>query len=127
MLYIINSPTWILENLASIIDNIVTTDVFNNSLKKRYDWIRCFWSFSNIFINLIDGNKTGNCFKNWKMSFQGTTYINAGENNRWRQKSFTPLRKIYLLIYVRFKRHFPMTSSSTYFHQVFVRVNITCV
>ena len=31
---IINRPIWISENSASLIDNILTTDIFNNSLKK---------------------------------------------------------------------------------------------
>ena len=31
---IINRPTGISEHLASLIDNILTTDIFNNSLKK---------------------------------------------------------------------------------------------
>ena len=31
---IINRPTWISEHSANLIDNILTTDIFNNSLKK---------------------------------------------------------------------------------------------
>ena len=42
---IINRRTWISESLASIIDDILTTDIFNSSLKKL---------FSNIFVNTID-------------------------------------------------------------------------
>ena len=33
---IINRPTRISEHSASLIDNILTTDIFNNSLKKVY-------------------------------------------------------------------------------------------
>ena len=38
-------------------------------------------------------------------------YIVIVENERWRQRFFTPLRKIYfccMLIYVRIKQHFPL-------------------
>ena len=34
---IINWPTRISEHSTSLIDNILTTDIFNNSLKKRYN------------------------------------------------------------------------------------------
>ena len=33
-IHIINRPTWISEHSTSLIDNILTTDIFNNSLKK---------------------------------------------------------------------------------------------
>ena len=34
---IINRPTRISEHLASLIENILMTDIFNNSLRKRYN------------------------------------------------------------------------------------------
>ena len=67
---IINRPIRISEHSASLIDNILTTDIFNNSLKKRCNYIRCFWSFSNIFLNTADeGKASGRCYKNKKKSF----------------------------------------------------------
>ena len=39
---IINRPIRISEHSANLIDNILTTDIFNNSLKKRCNYIRCF-------------------------------------------------------------------------------------
>ena len=34
---IINCPAQILEHSASLIDNFLTTDIFDNSLKNRYN------------------------------------------------------------------------------------------
>ena len=47
---IINCPSQILEHSASLIDNILTTEIFNISLKKSITQ-RCLLSFSNIFLN----------------------------------------------------------------------------
>ena len=49
---IINCPSKILEHSASLIDNILTTEIFNISLKKSITQ-RCLLSFSNIFLNQL--------------------------------------------------------------------------
>ena len=49
---IINCLSQILEHSASLIDNILTTEIFNISLKKGITQ-RCLLSFSNIFLNQL--------------------------------------------------------------------------
>ena len=49
---IINCLSQILEHSASLIDNILTTEIFNISLKKSITQ-RCLLSFSNIFLNQL--------------------------------------------------------------------------
>ena len=49
---IINRPSQILEHSASLTDNMLTTEIFNISLKKSITQ-RCLLSFSNIFLNQL--------------------------------------------------------------------------
>ena len=49
---IINRPSQILEHSASLIDNILTTEIFHISLKKSITQ-RSLLSFSNIFLNQL--------------------------------------------------------------------------
>ena len=49
---IINRRSQFLEHSSGLIDNILTTEIFNISLKKSITQ-RCLLSFSNIFLNQL--------------------------------------------------------------------------
>ena len=104
---IINRPIRISEHSANLIDNILTTDIFNNSLKKRCNYIRCFWSFSNIFLNTADeGKASGRCYKNKKKRvFNNRNMVLSRSNCLYFIEDILTLMELWMKFMTRFWEH----------------------